>query len=468
MSIEGDARRDAGSRLDALPVSRFHRRMVMLIGAGMFLDGFELSLSGGVLSALTHSGWSTMQLNAAFVTATFLGMTLGAWIVGIVGDRYGRKFAYQFNLMLFGLASIAAAFAPNMRVLIALRFAMGLGLAAEIVVGYAMLTEFVPTRCRGRMVATLAVITASSLFAATALSIYVLPTFGWRYMFAIVGGCAVFVWVLRYSMPESPRWLESRGRFEDAEAILVRLGAPPSSAHHAVKQAAPGSWPVTPTPMYVLFRPPILVRTLIGILLNVVVGVSVWGFINWLPIFFVQQGRSIASSLQWTLVMAVGPPLGAAFGALLADRIDRKPLIVCASLVTAALGIAFPMVSNSVVLMVTGLLLFAGIYLLLSVGFALYVPELFGTEFRMRGAAVCSTAGRLATALSQFVIVALFAWAGMSAVVGLLVGLLVLQAVAFLLFGIETRNLSLEDIEKAGDSAERSVTRAASHSALDS
>ena len=115
MSIEGDARRDAGSRLDALPVSRFHRRMVMLIGAGMFLDGFELSLSGGVLSALTHSGWSTMQLNAAFVTATFLGMTLGAWIVGIVGDRYGRKFAYQFNLMLFGLASIAAAFAPYSR-----------------------------------------------------------------------------------------------------------------------------------------------------------------------------------------------------------------------------------------------------------------------------------------------------------------------------------------------------------------
>jgi putative MFS transporter len=450
MLTQGRTRRDAGARLDALPISWFHRRMLILIGAGLFLDGFELSLSGGVLSSLTRSGWSTMGLNAAFVTATFLGMTLGAWIAGIVGDRFGRKFAYQFNLMLFGIASIAAAFSPNMKVLICLRFAMGLGLAAEIVVGYAMLTEFVPAKHRGRMIATLAVITASSLFAATALGIWILPTFGWRYMFAIVGVCAVFVWMLRYSMPESPRWLQANGRYREAEAILARLGAAPST------QYVPESDAIAPAriSMSVLFKPPVLARTLIGILLNVVVGVSVWGFINWLPIFFVQQGKSIASSLQWTLVMSIGPPLGAGLGALLADRVDRKPLIVTASLATAALGIAFPLVTSSFVLMGTGLCLFAGIYLLLSVGFALYVPELFKTDFRMRGTAVCSTAGRLATALSQFVIVALFAWAGLVAVVGLLVGLLIVQAIVFLFFGIETRNLSLEEIEVVGQLAD--------------
>lgn len=87
-----------------------------------------------------------MSLNAGFVMATFIGVMAGAWAAGIVGDRLGRRFAYQFNLMLFGLASLAAAFAPNMDVLIGLRFIMGLGLGAEVVLGYGMLTKFMPAR----------------------------------------------------------------------------------------------------------------------------------------------------------------------------------------------------------------------------------------------------------------------------------------------------------------------------------
>ena len=87
-----------------------------------------------------------MSLNAGFVMATFIGVMAGAWAAGIVGDRLGRRCAYQFNLMLFGLASLAAAFAPNMDVLIGLRFIMGLGLGAEVVLGYGMLTKFMPAR----------------------------------------------------------------------------------------------------------------------------------------------------------------------------------------------------------------------------------------------------------------------------------------------------------------------------------
>ena len=436
---------DAGARLDALPVGRFHRRMLALIGAGLFLDGFELYLSGGVLGALTRSGWSTMALNAAFVTSTFLGMTVGAWAAGVVGDRFGRKFAYQFNLMLFGAASIGAAFAPNMETLIGLRFFMGVGLAAEVVVGYAMLTEFVPAKVRGRMIGLLAVITNSSLLAATLLGIWILPRFGWRYMFLIVGICAVVVWLMRYSMPESPRWLQAKGRNADAELILNKIGArastfvPRNDSRDAAK-----------TSMAILFKPPMLVRTLIGMLVNVVTGFCPYGFVNWLPTFFVKQGESIASSLQWTLVMSIGAPLGAGLGLLLADRLGRKPLIVIASLATAMFGIIFPMVGSGYPLMAVGFCLFTGIYLLLAVAFALYVPELFRTEYRMRGAAVCSTAGRLATAFVQFIVVALFGWAGIPAVVALLVGLLILQAVVFFCFGIETRNMSLEEIGAVG------------------
>jgi putative MFS transporter len=131
----------------------------------MFLDAFDIYLAGGVLGAVLKEGWSTLQLNATFVSSTFIGMTLGAWFSGILGDRFGRRFTYQVNLAIFGLASIAAAFAPSMTVLIACRFIIGIGLGAEIVVGYATLTEFVPASSRGRWIGLLAVITNFSLFA---------------------------------------------------------------------------------------------------------------------------------------------------------------------------------------------------------------------------------------------------------------------------------------------------------------
>ena len=125
---------NAGARLDRLPISSFHHRIFWLIGAGMFFDGYDLYVGTTVLGATLQSKFSTLAQNAQFISLTFLGMTIGAFVTGFLGDRYGRRFTYQFNLMIFGLASLAAAFAPNMEVLNVLRFVMGLGLGAEIVV----------------------------------------------------------------------------------------------------------------------------------------------------------------------------------------------------------------------------------------------------------------------------------------------------------------------------------------------
>ena len=94
---------NAGARLDRLPASRFHYRILALIGGGMFLDAFEIYLQGAVLAALIGIGWSTPAQNANFLSATFAGMVIGAWLAGITGDRYGRRFSYQANLLIFGL-----------------------------------------------------------------------------------------------------------------------------------------------------------------------------------------------------------------------------------------------------------------------------------------------------------------------------------------------------------------------------
>jgi len=154
---------NAGARLDRLPVSAFHKRVFRLVGLGMFFDGFDIYIAASVLGATLRAGFSTLAENAAFVSATFFGMMIGSLLTGFVGDRYGRRITYQANLALFGVAALLAAFAPNMTVLIILRFFMGVGLGAENVVGYATMTEFVPPATRGRWLGLVAVLVVTGL-----------------------------------------------------------------------------------------------------------------------------------------------------------------------------------------------------------------------------------------------------------------------------------------------------------------
>jgi putative MFS transporter len=433
----------AGERLDRLPFGKPHRRILVLIGAGMFFDAMELYLAGAVLGALVKSGYSTVELNAQFISWTFYGLVIGSWLSGVLGDRYGRRFCYQLNLAIFGLASLAAAAAPSMQFLIGCRFLMGVGLGAEIVIGYGTLSEFAPASVRGRAVSMLAVLTNSAVFVAPFLGLLIIPSFGWRYMFVIVGVGALLVWLARKNMPESPRWLESKGRFEEADRILrsieTETGVPPApQSTVAVRQE--------PVPLSVIFSGELLPRTLVAILLNVVMGFCLYGFLGWLPTFFVKQGQSIASSLEWTTVMALGGPIGAGIGLLVADRFGRKWSVVVAALVAAAMGVIYPRVADPHLLMAVGFVLVTSAYVIVAVGFALWVPELYDTRYRMRGAGVTNTLGRLSTAGVQPMVVALFAWGGVAAVVGVLASALVVLAVVFALFAIETRQRTLESL----------------------
>src|ERR1700681_3346184 len=214
---------NAGGRLDRLPIGSFHHRIFWLVGAGMLLDGYDLYVFTNVLPAAAQSGFSSALQNADFISKTFLGMTIGELATGFLGDHYGRRFTYQINLLIVGLASLAAPFAPDMTTLIWLRFVMGLGLGAEIVVGYSTLTEFVPPKSRGRWLSFMAVVVVCGLPATALIAYFVIPNFGWRPMFVIAGIGALIVWYLRKNLPESPRWLESKGRNAEAETLLSEI-----------------------------------------------------------------------------------------------------------------------------------------------------------------------------------------------------------------------------------------------------
>ncbi|MDB5874804.1 MAG: proP [Ramlibacter sp.] len=438
----------AGDRLDRLPISAFHWRILALIGAGLFVDAFDLYIGSSILAEVMRDGWSTMQLNAVFMSATFSGMAVGSLLGGIAGDRYGRKFAYQFNLLLFGCASIAAAFAPSMEVLIGLRFLIGLGLGAETVISFALLVEFVPPRVRGKWGAMLALIVNMGVFVAPAVSYLVIPNFGWRWMFAIAGVAALVVWLLRYSMPESPRWLESKGRRQEAADVMTAIEVEVGKKHSLPLVKA------TPAPRQahvswtVLFSKKVLPRTIVASVIAVSMVIVMYSFVAWLPTFFVKQGMSIAKSLAFTTLMSAGAPLGCLIGIWLADRAPRKKTLVAVLMFDALAGMVYLGATSDYVLVAAGLALLIGLYLVAALGIGCYLPELFPTEYRMRGSGFANTAARVTGIFVPYIVLTLFQFGSAAGVIALCTAVFLLCAFVITVLGPETAGRSLEAIER--------------------
>jgi putative MFS transporter len=451
---------NAGSRLDRLPLGPFHRRIMFLIGIGMFFDGFDIYLAGTVLGVTLKTGFSTLPQNALFISMTFVGMMLGSFGTGFLGDRYGRRFTYQFNLLLFGLASLAAAFAPNMAVLIACRFVMGVGLGAENVVGYATMTEFVPARSRGKWLGFTTVCVVTGLPISLLLASLIVPEFGWRAMFVLGGIGALIVWYLRKALPESPRWLEAVGRTEEAEALMRSIEREAAQGRPLPAPQAALAVVAASRQLATLFTPPLLSRMIVGSVCLITINTLLYGFVTWLPVFFIKQGLSIATSFGYSLLMALGAPIGSAIGALTADHWGRKPTIIGASLISVVLGIIYPMISDPVLLPAVGFALTVPIYVLVALLFGVYIPELFPTEVRLRASGIVNTLGRGATIVTPFLVVTLFEARGVAGVMSLMIGLLAVQIVTVFALGIEPRHRSLEELK--GEDAPPAVLTQAS------
>ena len=440
---------NAGARLDRLPISSFHYRIFWLVGAGMFFDGYDLYVAASVLASTTQTKFSTLPQNLQFISLTFVGMTIGSFVTGFVGDKYGRRFTYQINLLIFGLASFAAAFAQDMNQLIACRFVQGLGLGAEIVVGYSTLTEFVPPQSRGRWLSFMAFLVVAGFPATAILGFLIIPTWGWRPMFIIAGIGSLIVWYLRKNLPESPRWLEAQGRTAEAEALMESI----EKEVQATSGPLPAPRPAVATPQLTaaaIFKPPILQRLLVGCWVLITINTLIFGFVIFLPQFFLRQGLTITNSLGYTVVLAAASLVGCAFGAVLSDYIGRRWSIIGASFLTIAAGWVyshFNAASDPVIVLSVGAILIVAIYIQTAILFGVYTPELFPTEIRLRANGICNTLGRGATVVSPFVVGYLMVNYQLPGVVWLMIGLVVIQIIAVYFWGVEPARRSLEGLD---------------------
>ena len=331
-----------------MPLGRFHRRFIALVSLGNFFDLYDIFIVAYIGAALQQSGFLTLRQFTFFVAAGFLGMFVGTVVFGMGSDRMGRRSAFILLLLIYSVFTFVGAFAPTAGWLIALRFFAGVGIGAEIVVIDTYVTEVVPGRARGRYVAITQVAGFCAVPVAAVLSRLLVPTHflmsGWRWVMVIGASGALLSWWFRRRLPESPRWLESRGRVAEANAIMSALESESFSkegkrVYTEDTESAEGTEKKESGSFWELWRAPYLSRTVMLVIFQALQTIGFYGFANWAPTFLLKRGVSLLHSLEYTLLIALVSPLGPLLAAFTSDKMERKWTIVVLALLVAGLGI---------------------------------------------------------------------------------------------------------------------------------
>ncbi len=288
----------------------------------------------------------------------------------------------------------------------------------------------------------------SSGFVVTLLAALVIPHFGWRPLYLVGGAGALFVWFMRRKLPESPRWLEKMGRREEAERVTSAIeqeasnGAPLPPPRIAAGQGT-DHW----VPVSVLLSRPVIRRTALATWTCISVMVGSYSFISWVPSLFVEQGYSLSRSLSFSTVMSFGNIIGPATIILISDRLGRRKAMIAAAVCCGLAALAYSQQTGLFGLLGLGLAVTALMSLMMGLGVGGYSPELFPTEYRLRGNGLAQTVGRIAVVLSPYVVVRLFHGFGIPGVMGWICAIYLCLAAVLVLFGIETNQRSLEELD---------------------
>lgn len=440
-------------------IYRFGQCFCWLFGGAIFIDSLDNYVGGGILAQLISEGWSTIDLNAWFTSMTMFGYLIGSFLSGFLGDRFGRRKALLINIMIFTLATVVAAFAPNMQFLIVTRFIMGIGLGATMPGSYAAFPEYLRPEIRGKYSGYIGLIGNVSPPIGALLTMLIIPVVGWRPIFILIAVCAFIIWILIFKLlDESPRWLASKGRYDEADAALTAVEEAYRKAGKVVPElndeqvqeiieAEKEVSGVTELPWRALFSKKMIRRTITVSVGLMAMNLVVQTIVNWTPTLFVMQGVSVGKSLYMTVIMLIGCPVGVLLESLLVDKHPRKWGMVVLLIAIAIAGYIWSMQTDEMVIMVTGFVLCALTYYYALVTCSAYLGEVFPTQLRLRGGGFANAMGRIAAIVSPSIIAGCFAAANPAGAVYTFVGITVfVMALIIAICGIETRGQTLEKI----------------------
>jgi putative MFS transporter len=449
--------RQVVARLERLPYSSWHRNMRLIICSAWFFDAFDSITIAYVLPALIPI-WhlnppQIPQMIGSLIAVGFAGQLIGAIGFGWIGERWGRLNAMIVTLLIFTLGGLACAFTTTYDQMWWLRFVQGIGLGGEVPLMAAYVNEFAKAEGRGRFSLSAQVLFSIGLPICALAGVYVVPNWGWQWMFVIGAVPALIAIPLRVMLPESPRWLASRGRFAEADAALKRIeeiGLKEGKALPPLPRDLPVVNEVKPR-IADLFKGIYLKRTITVWFIWIGAYFVTYGLTAWAPsLFNIVYHLPVQTSLIYGFILS-GVGLGGALLTLyLIEAIGRKPMFVIGLGVCCVPLLSFAFLGQqsaaSVLLIVSGSFFFCSF---LALGLATYTAEIYPTHLRALGGGVASAWQRAASMAGPIVVGFILPRYGVNAVF-VVFGLFALMGcLVTLFFAIETRAKVLERLSPA-------------------
>jgi putative MFS transporter len=416
-------------------------------------DAMDILIVGAVVAAVARE-WQLETTQSQWInTANLAGLFFGAIASGFVADRLGRKLVFTLTLLMYSIFNGLSAAATGAGMLMALRFLAGLGLGGELPVAATLVSEFMPANRRGFMVVLLESFWAYGSVLAALIGFLVIPTWGWRAALLIGALPAFYAFIIRRSLPESPRFLENQGRHAEAELVVRRI-AEESGSLGALTPAGGGK-PATAAPSHkptlaALFSSQYLGRTLVLWVMWATMNFSYYGIFLWLPLQFTRKGFSLNDALLFNLIIALAQVPGYFSAAYLVERWGRK-LTLVTFLLGAAVGAYFFGQEALVAKDIPAILVWGSVISFFNLGawgvVYTYTPELYPTHLRATGSGWAAACGRVFAFLAPLSIALQIAVFGSDQTVFLVfTAVMVLGGLIVLAFGPETRGRSLDEL----------------------
>ncbi|HEX3708989.1 MAG TPA: MFS transporter [Pseudolabrys sp.] len=430
-----------GKSLDDAKISPLHIKIVALIAAGYFFDVIDLIVLGSLIPDMIATKFATGAEAAWIGSATVFGMFLGGIGQGEFSDRWGRKTVYQFNLLVFGVFTILGALAPTVWLLVAARFIAGLGLGGEQPLAFAYAGEYSPKLIRGRILALVHFIGGACVWPiATLFTLAFRDTLGWRGVWIAIGIGSLIVWVLRFVLPESPRYLATHGRGKEALDVLAKMGIPGPKEQLTTDAASD-----TKSDPFVLVFTMFPKRVIAGMIcFSAFFGVAI-GLGAWLPNIMHDKGFTITKSLEFILGMNLAVPCASLFMMYALDKFGRKITSVCAFIGAGIMAIVFANAGSNTQLLIAGFIM---VFFIQVSGnsMQIFASEVFPTNARASGFGWAAGVGRLSTAGIIIAIPWIQKGWGLTAVFACIAAVLIIAAVAVTQLGPEAKQRGLDEI----------------------
>ncbi|WP_374485985.1 MFS transporter [Zoogloea sp.] len=445
-------------RIENVPFCRWHTKARVIMGSATFFDAFDalsLAFVMPVLVGLWHLGPTEIGV---LIAAGYLGQVIGALLFGWLAERRGRVPSATLAVGIMSVMSVASAFTGNFQMLFLARFIQGIGVGGEVPVAAAYINELSQAHGRGRFFILYELIFPLGLLGAAQIGAFVVPRFGWEYMFLIGGIPGILIAALILRLSESPRWLIAKGRLDEAERIIERLEAATNkrnldpardrievdarlaSLQAGLQNPRKASWKE-------LFSPIYRGRTLIVWVLWASSYFVANGINNWLPsLYKTVYHLPLQESLHMASISNVLSTCAVLACAFLIDRVGRRRwamgCFVLSGALLATLGILGADDPRSVMLLASSAYAVMGTT---TVMLYLYTPEIYPTRMRAIGTGLATSWLRAASAAAPAIVGVVLSGQGVAAVF-LMFALTTIVGLIAATRMIETTNRALEEI----------------------